>query len=174
MHRDNAIRLVAIIIVTITVACGTEGQPRSTRVLTMASPIPASSQVISPTRASNPTPVYDYIAANTGIYSAPFDEETSIIVKRNMLVENFWRGWPDGFENVVVAGASVDSPGWGIVNVGSYKHYQSAVGFNRLDSSLTPTRHGSVHIVAVNLPYFTLIAADGTVFTYNYTAYTFV
>ena len=125
-----------------------------------------------PTKDPNtptPIPTVDHPASRTGIITGPLPDEDSFTFANTAVIENFYRAFPNSSAFVVAAGASKRDPQQGFVGVAAAQK----TGLVVLNTSLTPTKHGSVHITAVNGSLVTLAAADGTTFTFDDTTYTF-
>ena len=69
-----------------------------------------------------------------------------------------------------MAGTPLTDPQAGFVGVTIY----DKTGLISLNTSLTPTKHGSVHITDVKGSRVSLTAEDGTVFVFDSTTYMFV
>ncbi|MHB8647327.1 MAG: hypothetical protein ACYDAR_16200 [Thermomicrobiales bacterium] len=108
----------------------------------------------------------------TGIISGPLPIGDDRVFRNDATIENYWRAFtsPYGpYMFVVAAGVRQDDPQQGFVGVALYQHN----ALESLNKSPTPTKHGNVHITAVNGSLVTLVAADGTVFTFDDTTFTF-
>ena len=109
----------------------------------------------------------------TAISPAPLFEDYGPLYKNDAVVENFFHTFEfprKDFLFVIVAGASLTDPQSGFVGVAT----ASGNGVKSLNKSLTPAKHGSVHITEVKNGLVYLQAQDGTKFTFNYTTYVFV
>lgn len=125
-----------------------------------------------PTKDPNtptPIPTVDHPASRTGIIAGSLPDEDSYVFANKAIIDNFYRAFPNSSEFVVAAGASKGDPQQGFVGVAITQKNGLVV----LNTSLTPTKHGSVHITAVNGTIVTLVATDGTSFTFDDTTYTF-
>ncbi len=125
-----------------------------------------------PTRDPNtatPFPTVIHPISRTGIIPGPLPGEDDFPFRHDATVENFYRIFLDNRIFVVAAGATQTDPLQGFVGVAAY----NKTGLQPLNKSLTPTKHGSVHITAVNGSLVTLVAVDGTMFVFDDTTYTF-
>lgn len=134
---------------------------------TRAASMPQPQNVATPTNitmSQNPGSV-------TGIIFGPLSREYDLVFRDRAIIENFWCTYNTPGNNmfVVVAGAPVGDPSQGFVGVAVWQK----TGLRLLKSTVTPTKHGSVHVTAVNGSLVTLVAADGTTFVFDYVTYTF-
>jgi hypothetical protein len=95
-------------------------------------------------------------------YSRPYGDD--------LVIENYYAAYANDVLFVVVAGSVKGDAERGFVGVATTQVKHGLVSDNR---SFTPTKHGSVHITAVNGSLVTLVATDGTTFTFDYATYTF-
>jgi hypothetical protein len=117
-----------------------------------------------------PIPTSDNPENRVGIFSGPPFAPDDRPFREDATIENFYRSFPNNDMFIVVAGVAKDDPQQGFVGVAQA---QIKGGMIALNKSRTPTKHGSVHITAVNGSLVTLTASDGTIFTFDYNSYTF-
>jgi len=110
----------------------------------------------------------------TGIFPPSFLFDDGWIYQMDATIENFYRTFDSptkpNHEFVVVAGASRADAQAGFVGVAVAEKN----GLKPLNKSLTPTKHGSVHIVDVKGNVVVLQAQDGTRFSFDFVTYAFV
>lgn len=116
-----------------------------------------------------PIPTADHPGNRPGIISEPLPWEYGPAFRNDATIENFYRTFPDNRVFVVAAGAAISDRQQGFVGTGRF----DKTGLVVLNESPTPAKHGSVHITAVNGSLVTLIAKDGTTFTFDYNTYAF-
>lgn len=122
-----------------------------------------------PTVPPNPISPWE----ETAISPAPLFEDYGPLYKNDAMVENYFHTFEfprKGDLFVIVAGSSLGDPQAGFVGVAAAANN----GVKSLNKSLTPTKHGSVHITEVKNGLVYLQAKDGTKFTFNHTTYAFV
>lgn len=95
-------------------------------------------------------------------YGRPYGDDS--------VIENYYAAYANEVLFVVVAGSVKGDAEQGFVGVATTDVKHGLVPANK---SLTPTKHGSVHITAVNGSLVTLVASDGTTFTFDYSTYAF-
>ncbi len=125
----------------------------------------------NPVKAPTHTPPPNVIQPGevVGLIAGPLPPDYGPAFRSDAIIENFWRQFPNDNLFVIVAGAVKSDPQQGFVGVATFQK----TGLVALNKSLTPTKHGSVHITAVNGSLVTLIATDGTTFIFDDTTYTF-
>jgi hypothetical protein len=116
-----------------------------------------------------PVPISDNPGNRIGIIVGPLPPPDDFPFRNDAIIENFSRAFPHDSMFIVAAGAANNDPQQGFVGVAT----SGRTGLYALNKSLTPTKHGSVHITAVNGSLVTLMAQDGTTFTFDDTTYMF-
>ncbi|MGI8690099.1 MAG: hypothetical protein ACR2M3_16090 [Thermomicrobiales bacterium] len=121
------------------------------------------SRTFSPPPTFTPAPMatpvqtpYVSLGIQPGYESSPYN--------KGVQIANHWDGYINGQFVEVFAGKSSDTAKEGFVGVSKGKVGEP---YKDVTTVSTPTQHGGVKITAVNMYLFTLVAEDGTIFTFD-------